>query len=378
MKALHLGLQGGGSHGAFTWGVLDALLADPRITLEGLSGTSAGAVNAVALASGWAKAAAAGTDPRAGAREALAHLWGEIGSWGTLGTLQAQFSSMMWGGFSQEFAPTNIWSNTFRNLFSPYQSNPLDINPLRDLLEREIDFAAIAANDSLKLFVSATHVRTGKAVVFAGRQLTAQAVMASACLPALFKAVQIDGEDYWDGGYSANPALTPLIESCERPDLVVVQINPLQREQTPHAAGEILDRVSELSFNASLVAQLRSIDLVNRLLANGALQAGRCKPVLLHRIDGGAAMQPFTAASKASADANLIRQLFDIGQAAAQKWLAAHYDDIGQRSTVNVRRDYQDDTRLDTPRAAPSAHARPRGFTPWLARQLRRIRGRVE
>ena len=179
MRTLNLALQGGGSHGAFTWGVLDALLADPRIAIEGLSGTSAGAVNAVALASGYATGLANGTDPRRGARDSLARIWNQISAWGTVGSLQQRFGSMLWGGLPPEFAPTNIWANAMRGLFSPYQSNPLDINPLRSLLEREIDFEAIARTPQLKVFVSATHVRTGRAVIFSGTQLDAQAVTAS-------------------------------------------------------------------------------------------------------------------------------------------------------------------------------------------------------
>jgi NTE family protein len=366
MKTLNLALQGGGSHGAFTWGVLDALLADERIALEGLSGTSAGAVNAVALASGYGKALREGTDPRAGARESLARLWGQIGEWGQLGELQARFASMLWGGLAPQFAPTNIWTDTLRGLWSPYHANPLDINPLLSLLEREIDFQAIAHGGTLKVFVSATHVRTGKAVIFSGQQLTAQAVMASACLPTLFRAVEIDGEAYWDGGYSVNPALTPLIHTCQSADVMVVQINPLERDP-PHTSAGIVDRVNELTFNASLLTQMRSIDLINRLLADGSLAPGRCKPVRLHRIDGGAAMQPFAASTKTSASPGLIRDLFGIGQLAAREWLAKHHDALGHHGTVDVRRDYLDDTRQEL----AGKHA-PRGFRPWLARLLRR------
>src|SRR5438105_3877453 len=254
MAVLNIALQGGGSHGAFTWGVLDTLLADGGIEFEGLSGTSAGAVNAVALASGWAGALAHRQDPREGARAALARIWGEVGAWGSLAALPAQIASAFWGG----------------NL-SPYQANPLNLNPLLALIGREIDFEAIARGP-LKVFVSATHVRTGKAVIFTGRDLTAQAVMASACLPMLFRAVEIDGEQYWDGGFSVNPALTPLIEACNCADLLLVQINPLKRDGAPQSASEIADRVSELTFNASLLTQMRSIDLVNQLIAAGELK----------------------------------------------------------------------------------------------------------
>ncbi len=374
MKTLNLALQGGGSHGAFTWGVLDTLLADGRIQLEGLSGTSAGAVNAAALASGYARALHAGRDPREGAREALARLWNEITTWGTPGAQHARFARLFWGGLTPEFAPTNIFASAFQGLFSPYQTNPLDINPLRQWLEREIDFEAIAASPELKIFVSATHVNTGKAVIFAGREVTAQAVMASACLPILFKAVEIDGEAYWDGGYSVNPPMTPLIDACGSADIMVVQINPLQRERTPHSAADIADRISELTFNASLLTQMRAIDFVNRLLADGSLPPGRCKHVRLHRIDGGAAMQPYSASSKSSADPALVRALFGIGQTAAKQWLHSHYEALGQHGTVHVRRDYLDDTRMPSRPATTTGAPPSRGFRPWLARQLRRLK----
>jgi NTE family protein len=373
MRTLNLALQGGGSHGAFTWGVLDALLADPRIALEGLSGTSAGAVNAVALASGYAKALAAGTDPRRGARDSLARIWDQVAAWGTVGSLQQRFGSMLWGGLPPELAPTNIWANAMRGLFSPYQSNPLDINPLRSLLEREIDFDAIARMPQLKVFVSATHVRTGRAVIFSGDRLDAQAVTASACLPMLFRAVTIDGEDYWDGGYSVNPPLTPLIGQCACADVMLVQINPLRQDSTPQKPAQILDRVNELTFNASLLTQMRSIDFINTLLAEGALQRERAKQVLLHRIDGGEAMKEYPASTKSSTDAALIRNLFEIGQQRTRRWLAQHFEAIGQHATVDIRRDYLDGGSTET---APS-RARPRrlshAFPPWLARVFKRL-----
>jgi len=372
MHNVNLALQGGGSHGAFTWGVLDALLADPRIGIEGLSGTSAGAVNAVALASGWEKALAAGTDPRQGARDSLARVWGEVARWGSLGALHQRMVGVMWGGLPQALAPTNIMAAAWRNLLTPHQANPLDINPLRDLLEREIDFDAIGRSEQLKVFVSATHVTTGRAVIFNGRHLTVQAVMASACLPTLFSPVRIDGEDYWDGGYAVNPALTPLVKACAGRDLMLVQINPLRRAHSPRTPAEILDRVSEITFNASLLTQMRSIDFINRLIEEGALAANRCKHVLLHRIDGGEAMDSYPASSRTSTDAAMIGRMFELGRGAAQHWLASHFDALGQRSTVDVRRDYLDDTREDVPSRTGTGSASERGFRPWLARLFSR------
>ena len=372
MRMLNLALQGGGSHGAFTWGALDALLEDGRLGFEGLSGTSAGAVNAVALAGGWAKAQAAGRDPREGAREKLAGIWYRVSALGSLGTLQQQFMRMLWGGLPPALSPGNLIGNAWRGMLSPYQSNPLDINPLRTMLEEEIDFGAIAAQRDLKVFVSATHVTTGKAVVFTGKQLDARAVLASACLPMLFQAVEIDGEPYWDGGYSVNPALSPLIKDCAAADLLLVQINPLARAQAPKTSADIVDRVNELTFNASLLTQMRAIDFINRLLADGAISHELCKSVRVHRIDGSPSLDAYPASSRASADGAMISQLFEAGRATAQQWLQQHFEAIGHHATVDIRRDYLDDTRLELPHP-PSAAPRSvgRGFRPWLARLLR-------
>jgi NTE family protein len=215
-------------------------------------------------------------------------------------------------------------------------------------------------------------VRTGKAVIFGGQQLTVDAVMASACLPMLFKAVEIDGEHYWDGGYSVNPALAPLIDRCDSPDLMLVQLNPLRREQIPQTSSEILDRVNELTFNASLLTQMRAIDLINRLIATGALQGSYCKTVLMHRIDGGQALHDWPASTKTSTDGTMIRKLFEAGQTSAHHWLEQHFDALGQRSTVDIRQDYLDDTRQDLPPRAGAPGIRERGFRPWLARLFRR------
>ncbi|HSV35695.1 MAG TPA: patatin-like phospholipase family protein [Ramlibacter sp.] len=372
MRKVNLALQGGGSHGAFTWGVLDGLLSDSRIALEGLSGTSAGALNAVALASGYAQALSAGRDPREGAREALARVWGEIGRWDHLGSIHRHLSSMLWGGLSPELAPTNFLTKAWMGLWSPYQSNPLDVNPLRTLLEREIDFDAIAKHQEIKVFVSATHVNTGKAVIFGGDQLSVKAVLASACLPMLFHAVEIDGEHYWDGGYAVNPALNPLIDSCDSRDIMLIQINPLRREHRPETTPQILDRLNELTFNASLLTQMRSIDLINNLLLDGSLQGGRCRQVLMHRVDGGSAMEAYPASTKSSIDAKMLHALFELGQRSAATWLERHFDDLGERGTVDIKRDYLDDTRLDNyPRTTSTARQVQRGFRPWLASVFR-------
>lgn len=337
-RRVSLALQGGGSHGAFTWGVLDALLEDPRLAIDGLSGASAGAVNAVAVAHGFAMA---GNDPHAGAaqaRDTLGRVWRGVAGLGSLGTLAQDFTRMLTGGWGGD---GGVFGDAMARWMSPYQANPLDFNPLRRLLDDEIDFTAIARHAAPRAFISATQVRTGRAEIFHGRRLTLQAVLASTCLPMMFQAVEIEGEHYWDGGYSSNPPLAPLIDQCDCRDIVLVQLNPLSRDHLPHNPQEIAERVSEIGFNASLLQQMRSIDFINRLLARGALVEGEgYKSVRLHRIDGGPAMDKLSAASKLSADPAMMEQLFGEGRAAAQHWLARHFNALGVESSIDIRRDY--------------------------------------
>lgn len=346
-RPVNLALQGGGSHGAFTWGVLDGLLQDDRIHIEGMSGASAGAVNAVALAHGLATAAQQANkggdapDGRAAARTSLRNIWKGIEAMGSLGSMAESISKMMLGGWSSGKVGANFFTQAMNQWMSPYQSNPLDINPLRKLLENEIDFEAIAKQAAPKVFVSATHVATGQVEIFTGKRLDLQSIMASTCLPTVFRAAEIDGKAYWDGGFSSNPALLPLINQCHSSDIIVVQINPLKRENAPQTPQEIMDRVNELTFNASLLSQMRTIDFINRLLADGRLKEGDSyRSLFLHRIDGGEALEDLPASSKMSASSAMIEQLFEMGQGAAKRWLRKHFEALGQQSTVNIRRDY--------------------------------------
>jgi NTE family protein len=350
---INLGLQGGGSHGAFTWGVLDVLLQDPRIHIEGISGTSAGAMNAVALAHGFAKAQGQSQFAmREAARESLSDFWNGIVAMGALGQAQRAPFDMMFGLTGLDSTPTGQWADAMARAWSgtmsPYQSNPLDINPLKDFVERQIDFERLARLEDLKVFVVATCVSTGKAEVFTGQRLTANAVMASACLPMMFQAVEIDGEFYWDGGYAGNPAIHPLIYQCESRDIMLVQINPIKRDKLPTSAVEIMDRLNEITFNAALIAEMRAIDFVKRLLKEGKLNPEQFKDVLLHRIDGGEVLEQLGAATKLSTDATLIHALRDLGQSHARQWLTQHAGDLGVRSGVNIARDYLDDLRVPT------------------------------
>ena len=331
---LNLALQGGGSHGALTWGVLDALLEDGQWQFDGVSGTSAGAMNAVALAHGFAQAAQQHKHPEdahfagcALARESLTRLWEGVGALG----------SLTWG---TPLSAANPLVGMMSQWFSPYQTNPLGINPLRKLLEREVDFSLLCSARTgvvgPKVFVCATNVRTGRGEIFFGPRLSADAVMASACLPMLFKAVEIEGEAYWDGGYSGNPALHPLIYQTETSDILLVQINPVEHLDVPSSASEIMERVNEVTFNASLLAELRAIEFVRRLLAEGKLDARRYKSVRMHRIDGGSVLAPFGADSKLRADLAFVRKLFALGRTAGQEWLHAHRKDVGVRPSIKI------------------------------------------
>ena len=351
LPIVNLALQGGGSHGAFTWGVLDALLEDGRITFEGISGTSAGAMNAVALAHGFAQAETqVKGDPREAAREALANFWNGIVDMGALSEVQRAPFDALFGQHAADDSPTALWTNAISSFWStavsPYQSNPFDINPLRQFLEQQIDFERVAHIHSLKVFVVATRVSTGKAEVFSGRRLTVNAVMASACLPLAFQAVEIEGDHFWDGGYSGNPAIHPLIYNCKSRDVVLVQINPIKRDKVPTTSAEIADRINEVTFNAGLIAEMRAIDFVKRLLAQGKLDPLHYKDVLMHRIDGGEALEAFPASTKSSINANLIHTLRDLGRTHARAWLSEHYAKLGVTSTVDIKQDYLDDLRV--------------------------------
>lgn len=377
---INLALQGGGSHGAFTWGVLDALLDDGRLDLEGISGTSAGAMNAVALAHGFAQSEG---QPRAArldaARQALDSFWNGIVDMGALSSSLSQsvskiqqapfgilFGLMGGGNWTSKLwtdAMTRYWSHAL----SPYQRNPFDINPLKDFLEKQVDFerlAAAAGPDTPQVFVVATRVSTGKAEVFCGKRLTASAVMASACLPMVFQAVEIEGDHFWDGGYSGNPAIHPLIYRCQSRDIVLVQINPIRRAALPTRPNEIMDRITEITFNAALIAEMRAIDFVKRLLAEGKLDATHYKDVLMHRIDGGEALEKFTAGTKSSTDKVLIHSLRDLGQVCGKDWLERRFAALGVKSSVNIARDYLDDLRMPVEKSEPAPPEPPPAYLP--------------
>ena len=327
-KRINVALQGGGSHGAFSWGVLDRLLEDERIEIEAISGTSAGAMNAVVAAEGLVEGG------RKRAREQLGEFWKAVSD----ALASSSAVSTAWAGFFPAWATDmNPALAAFKNMAqssSPYQFNPLDFNPLRDIVADEVDFDRVHQCEAMKLFIAATNVGTGRVEVFTGKRITLDSVMASACLPTLYKAVEIDGVPYWDGGYVGNPVLTPFLTECTAQDLLIVQINPQHRGGTPHSSPDILDRLNEITFNASLVREIEAIQFVNWHLRNGGLKDAGYREVFLHRIGGGAVAEGWTAASKMDGSWDFLEHLFNQGRAEADRWLGAHFADIGSRDTM--------------------------------------------
>ena len=330
IKPINIALQGGGSHGAFSWGVLDALLEDGRLEFTAISGTSAGAMNAVALADGWSRGG------RDGARERLEAFWWEVGSVGRFSPVQRTPWDVLWGNWSIENTPGYLWFDALSRVVSPYVANPFDSNPLRDVVKRQIDFERVRAASGPKLFISATNVETGQLRVFEKSEITLDAVMASACLPQLFKAVEIDGAYYWDGGFGGNPALYPFFYATRVEDVLLVQINPVVREGAPRTAREIQDRVEEITFNAGLLRELRAIAFVKELIAAGKLSHDDYRDIRMHRIDADEAFRDLAASSKINAEWAFLKYLRDLGRVAAQDWLADCYADVGHQPTIDI------------------------------------------
>ena len=332
-KSVNLALQGGGAHGAFTWGVLDHLLEDGRVTIEGVSGTSAGAINAVMLADGLARGGVAQ------ARKRLADFWRAISIDGGLPLIERKTIERLFAFMPHECSPIEQWFDTLSQFFSPYDLNPLNINPLRDLVERFVDFDAVR-NGGLQVYVSATNVITGRLRVFPRDKITAEAVMASACLPLLFQAAMVDGVPYWDGGYLGNPAIFPLFRDTGTEDVLIVQLNPVERREVPTSSHDIMNRLNEISFNASLFAEYRAMEFVARLVDQGRLARGagpgQYRRVNAHRITLGD-HKTYTADTKLETDYDFFRALHAAGRGAARKFLDAHFNDIGVRSTFDLR-----------------------------------------
>jgi NTE family protein len=337
-KTINLALQGGGAHGAFGWGVLDKLMEDGRIEIEALSATSAGAMNATVYAYGYMKGG------RDGAREWLQLFWRRISDAGKLSSpIQA--------------TPVDAWLRAFglkeplayrafefmTHVLSPYEFNPLNLNPLKDVLTEIVDFDELRTCTSTMLRLCATSVKTGKPRIFRNPEITPNAVLASACLPLMFQAVEVDGEHYWDGGFIGNPAIYPLIYDAKSKDILIVHINPIVREELPRRSSDIMNRVNEISFNSSLMREMRAIAFVSKLVDEDWLRPemrDKLSRVHVHAIRSDDVMSAFSVASKFDTDWSFLTQLRDLGRQAAELWLDAHFDDINQRSSVDLQGEY--------------------------------------
>ena len=337
-KPISLALQGGGAHGAFEWGVIDRLLEDGRLEIKAITGASAGAMNAAVVAAGLIDG---GSD---GARAKLEAFWRAVSRSGP----QNVFGDL--GVWSAVFSPEWLkampgWrlAQSFANSFSPYDFNPFNLNPLRDVLKGQIDFEVLRAHSPVALYVSATAVLTGRGRIFRETELTCDHLLASACLPYLFQAVQIDGEPYWDGGFVANPALWPMFYDPTPDDILIVNLNPFTRKKTPQQPAEILDRLNEITFNGSLSAELRAVAFVQKLIDDGMLTAKARKSyrrMLVHSIGADRWLEDLTTESKFNTDWDFLLKLRDRGHRAAAAWLRAGLDDVGHRSSADLRAEY--------------------------------------
>ncbi|UVJ45938.1 patatin-like phospholipase family protein [Pseudomonas sp. LS1212] len=334
-KPVALALQGGGMHGAFTWGVLDRLLEDGRLAIEGVSATSAGAMNAAVLASGMLQGG------EAGARRALHDFWYAVAQ------SAERYNPLRWmpwlkgtHSFGLDYSPMYTFADMALRIFSPYQFNRRNLSPLRDVLERQVDFAALRKQCPFHLYLCATNVETGKIRIFSGEDVCAEAVLASACVPTLFQAITIDGQNYWDGGYMGNPAIFPLIYHCNTRDVVIVHINPLVRPGVPITAADILNRISEISFNSSLMREMRTIAFVTDLIQQGKLDRGEMKEMLIHSIKSDEAMCALSVSSKYNADWDFLCGLRDNGRRETEAWLTENYRNIGERSSIDIRKEF--------------------------------------
>lgn len=323
-----LALQGGGSHGAFTWGVLDRLIEEPWLRIEAISGTSAGAMNAALVADGWMQGGAEG------ARGTLEAYWRRVSGAAAFSPLQRSPLDRLMGRWTLDTSPAYVVMDLMARTLSPYDLNPLGLNPLRNILAESIDFERLA-RAPIKLFITATNVRTGRGRIFRNPEITADVLLASACLPTMFQAIEIDGEHYWDGGYAGNPTLTPLVRESEAHDTILVQINPRERSGPPRTASEILNRLNEISFNSPLMKELRMMALLRQVADPGHGEGARWAGMRTHRIMSDK-LTDFGASSKLNAEWEFVSLLKDEGRKSTDAFLTAHGEDIGQHSTTDL------------------------------------------
>ncbi|MFL5237681.1 MAG: patatin-like phospholipase family protein [Rhizomicrobium sp.] len=323
-----LALQGGGSHGAFTWGVLDRLLEEPWLRIEAISGTSAGAMNAAVLADGWTQGGAEC------ARAALDAYWRRVSRAAAFSPIQRSPLDRLMGRWTLDTSPGYVAMDLMARVLSPYDLNPFGLNPLRTVLAESIDFGRLAGSP-IKLFVTATNVRTGRGRIFRNPEISAEVLLASACLPTMFQAIEIEGEPYWDGGYAGNPTITPLVRESDARDAILVQINPPERPDTPRTANEILNRLNEISFNSPLMKELRMIALLRQAVDPGSEEGARWAAMRTHRIKSDQ-LTAFGASSKLNAEWEFVTVLKTEGRWSAHEFLTMHGADLGHRSTADL------------------------------------------
>ena len=323
-----IALQGGGSHGAFSWGVLDRLLEEPWLRIDGISGTSAGAMNAAVLVHGHQKGGVAG------AREALEAFWRRVSEAARFSPFQRGPLDILLGRWTLDLSPIYVVMDLMSRLVSPYDLNPGGANPLRDILAEQIDFHVLAQSP-INLFVTATNVRTGRGKVFKNADITPDVLLASACLPTMFQAIEIDGEAYWDGGYSGNPTLSTLVRECKSQDTILIPINPIERVPTPRSASEILNRLNEVSFNAVVLKELKMMALLRKVADPGDGEGKLWANMRVHLVRNDI-MTELGASSKLNAEWAFFEYLHKEGRKAAQTFLEAHAKDLGKRSTLDL------------------------------------------
>jgi NTE family protein len=328
-KAINLALQGGGSHSAFTWGVLDRLLDDERLTFDGITASSGGGVNAVLLADGLALGG------RQAAKELLRVFWEKLSDMTSSSIIAPSFLDKANPTFGLEHSPGYLFVDLITRFMSPYQLNPFDISPMRDLLNEVIDFERVRQQQLVKLFLSATNVRTGKVTVFTNEEITADHVLASGCLPFKMRAPEIGGEHYWDGGFMGNPAIFPVIYECDSCDVLLVPLTPTERAELPTDSHAILNRMEEISLNSSLMREMRFVAFFTRLIDEGKLTGS--KRMFMHLIEADDIIKHLSGSSKMNADWKFLMHLFEIGRERADEWLSANFDRLGVETTFDLK-----------------------------------------
>lgn len=329
-KVVTLAMQGGGAHGAFTWGVVDKLLEDGRFIIEGMAGTSAGGMNAVATALGLIDG---GND---GARKMLYTFWKKMSESGATSPICCGPIDMMLGKYTMYNSPGFLLFDFMSKILSPYQTNPMNLNSLRDLVEELFDFEKIQKSKDYKVFLAATHVYTGKVKIFPNEEITSNALQATACLPTMFKAVMVNNEYYWDGGFIANPPIYPLIYNCETPDVIVIKLNPTHRNRLPIASTEISDRLNEITNNESIVREMRSIHFISKLIEKGDLDKNKYKHLHLHLIENEESFQDLGWSSKLNTEWAFLEHLFEEGRKTCSKWIEKNFDKVGKETSFDM------------------------------------------